>query len=210
MDITYIPDISQEDRDVLTPLLDTWRDEVRALLGDASTPSKIVFNNYFLIPETGTGGFADHDNVLVLAFDPNFPDREAQLKSLRSSYFHESYHIVQQWLGDTVLPAIDEAILEGAATVFERDRTDSTPLWGVYDDNDQYMKGLVAQVLNLPSDYDVQKWKYLDEETNEKWILYKVGVYIVDMTLKNKPSLTIESIATMSSSEILTFSKLII
>lgn len=207
MDIIYLPEIHQTQRDTITPLLHEWKNEVNKLLGDSANPKKVVFNNYFLIPETGTGGFADDENVLVLAFDPNFHDIDQQLQSLKASYFHESYHIAQGWLGDTVLPPLQESILEGAATVFERSRAHGKPPWGEYESGEA-MRRLFDQVSQLGPDYDHEKWKYFDKESGEKWILYKVGTFVVDEALRKNPNLTIEILADKKYKEIIEHSRL--
>ena len=190
-------------RDLLANYCNEWSSAVETILGPGARASKIVFNNHFLIPETGAGGFADDGNVLVLAFDVSFQDRNQQIKNLKASFFHESYHIAQGWLGDTILPAIDEAILEGAATVFERVRAGSTPPWGSYDSWETMTK-LVPVVTELDTHYDQGKWKYFDEETGQKWVLYRLGTFIVDEMLRNNTGVTIEAAVKMTADDILT------
>jgi hypothetical protein len=200
--VEFLAEMDEVLREELAQSLTQWTSEVVGLLGIVAKPTKVVFNNYFLISETGTGGFADTGKVLVLAFDLDYQDRIAQMKNLRASFYHESYHIAQNWLGDVVLPAIDEAILEGAATVFERDRALASPLWGAYGAREDMLR-LFDLAINLTNDYDQGKWKFYDEESGQKWMLYRIGVFIIDETLKRHPELSIEQIALMSAQEIL-------
>lgn len=201
-DIVFLEEMDKKLRNELIECLGRWSGEVIDLLGGRAKAARIVFNNYFLIPETGTGGFADEGKVLVLAFDLNFPDKVQQMKNLRASFYHESYHIAQGWLGDVVLPAIDEAILEGAATVFERDRAFSSPLWGEYGTREEMVR-LLDRAKHLGDGYDQAKWKFYDGESGQKWILYRLGVFIIDEALTRHPELNIGQIAEMSVREIL-------
>ncbi len=207
MKVTFLEGMDRALRDSLGSLLDIWAKEVAGLLRDVEQPVGVRFDNSVLIPETGTGGFADEGNMLTLAFDLDYQDKAAQLKNLRASYFHESYHVGQGWVGDMVLEPLPESVLEGAATVFERDRAGSSPGWALYGDEAK-MRNLYENVRALKAGYDVGRWKFYNPELNEKWVMYRVGTYIIDQVLKGHKKLNIESLVAESPEDILLLSGL--
>ncbi len=202
MQISFLPEFESDLIHELRDLIQTWEGEVRALLPNKTAPTQVTFDNSFVIPETGTGGFAAANNVLILAFDSDFQDRQIQFKNLRASYFHESYHIAQGWVGDMVFLPLEEAVLEGAATVFERDRAGSSPGWADYFDRSK-MTELYQEVSQLDIHYDRAKWKHYDDATGERWLLYRLGTFIIDEVLKNNAEISIESLVDTKPSEIL-------
>lgn len=72
------------------------------------------------------------------------------------------------------------------------------------------MLAWLQEVRGLPNgfEYEWQRWKFFDPGTGRKWILYKVGVFLVDEVLKNNPGLTIVAMSTLSTDEIISLSKL--
>lgn len=207
MQIYFLPEFENDLIQELRDSIQTWEEEVRALLPHGAAPSQVKFDNSFVIPDTGTGGFAAANNVLMLAFDKDFQDRQIQLKNLRASYFHESYHIAQGWVGDMIFKPLEEAVLEGAATVFERDRAGSSPGWADYFERSKMIE-LYQAVSHLDIHYDRARWKHYDDATGEKWLLYRLGTFIIDEVLKNNAEMSIESLATMKPSQILSRGKL--
>ncbi len=202
------------DEEQLFLLLPAWEKEVRRLLPALPLQVNVQFNNNWLIDVTGTGGFAHTRNNIELAFDFNFKgDKTKQLNDLRGSYYHECYHLVQNFTGDefddasTPLPAIDNAIYEGAATRFEAIRANSTPPWGEYDSK-EVMIGWVEELRLLPPDYDWNRWKFYDEETGNRWIMYRTGSFIVDQALELNSDIEIEDLATLSPKKIFQLAKL--
>ena len=186
-----------------------WNEEVRALLPDVPSDLKVEFNNEWLIPDIGTGGFATSKEKIELAFDENFKDKEFQLKNLRASYFHECYHVVQGFTGhdyDAALPAIENAILEGAATRFETTYADSDPGWSHYPEREKVVEW-VNLIKGLPENYDWQKWKFYNPEMNERWIMYRSGVFVVDQALENS-KLDIIDLVKMSAKDILALAEI--
>lgn len=208
MNISFLDEFNADLRTLLEDNIDRWQKEIEGLLQGNPTPSLVKFDNTYLIKGHGTGGFADAGNVLILAFQLDYTDRDEQLHKLRASYLHESYHLGQGWVGDVLLSPIDEAILEGAATVFERDRADANPTWSQYYDKNT-MIDLLHEISKLDSSYDHQKWKYYDENTGKSHLLYRAGTFIVDEALRLHPGLTIEKLVSYEASEILKFSKLL-
>lgn len=189
----------------------SWDAELRKLLPKLPDKIDIEFDNSLLISATGTGGFAVAKDKIYLAFDPNFSgDKDLQLENLKGSYFHEAYHLVQGFTGEDTsipIPAISNAILEGAATVFERDRTKSDPLWGKYEDS-VTMNLWTQEIVGLGQPYDWRKYKFYDSDTGRRWIMYKVGTYIVDEALDQNPQLKIEDLATLEPAAILKLARI--
>ncbi len=189
--------------------LTIWNDEVKALLPDVPGDLKVKFNNEWLIPDTGTGGFASSKEKIELSFDENFEDKEAQMKDLRASYFHECYHVVQGFTGqdyDDHMPAIENAILEGAATRFEITYASADPGWSNYPEREKVVEW-VNLVKGLPVNYDWQKWKFYNPEMKERWIMYRAGVFVVDQALENS-KLDIIDLVKMSAKDILALAEL--
>lgn len=206
----FSTDLSLEDERGIESKLEIWDKEARELLPMLSTDLHVVFDNGYLIHETGAGGFAHSRDSIALAFDPSYPDKEVQMENLKGSYFHEAYHTVQGFVGDDdrKISAIHNAIYEGAATVFERERAGSSPPWADYSVFEDPLK-VVSEVAELPMDYDWEQWKFYHPEKNERWILYRLGVYIVERALALSPELKIEDLAQREPADILEISGVI-
>jgi uncharacterized protein YjaZ len=165
-----------------------------------------------LIPEHGVGGVTASADRIVVAVDPTADvDRGVLLRRLRGAVFHECFHIVHLFvpsrLRDRTPTALETAVYEGAATVFERDRAGSEPPWGlVY--SEATMLDWAAEVAALPPAYDEQRWKYWDTERKQSWIVYRVGTFLVDRALARHPELAIEDLAARSANEILSLAEL--
>jgi len=63
--------------------------EVRKLLPKLPKKIQIYFSDYGIIPESGIGGFAYSHDTITVSIDPNFQDKEKQLKEIRPTIFHE-------------------------------------------------------------------------------------------------------------------------
>ncbi|MEX0748875.1 MAG: DUF2268 domain-containing putative Zn-dependent protease [Candidatus Saccharimonadales bacterium] len=196
--VSYV-EISQKDKSRIEVALPIWLQEVRELLPQVPEVIEVIFDNQYLIKITGTGGFALDKDKIALAFDPAFTNKNLQFNNLRGSFYHECFHLVQGWVGGVAggeISAIEDALMEGSATVFERERTGTKPPWSDYSDIKNIDEKL-ATIKELGANYDWQKWKFYDPETNTRWILYKVGVYLTEKILDNNPELTIEDVAGM-------------
>jgi uncharacterized protein YjaZ len=205
---TYDSKEIQSSEEILM-LLSKWEQEVRQLL--PTLPQfNTVFNNTWLIPDTGTGGFARSKDQIELAFDLHFLDKDRQLDDLKGSLFHECYHLVQGFVSDDYsydkVTALDNAIYEGAATVFEKVHTKSQPKWGEYPERPKALEWLEL-IRNLGTDVNYSKWKFYHPELDERWILYRTGSFIIDEALNNN-DVKIENLATMPPSDIFRLSRL--
>jgi len=188
--------------------LELFYAEVRHILPHLPQNLEIYFDHQWYLEGQGIGGFAYSPTIMTIQFDELFPDKKLQLKYLRETVFHEAYHIAQGYTGTMPkISALEEAIYEGAATVFEREKAESEPSYGLYG-SDLEMKLLLRQVKTLPQDYDLQKWKYYDPKTKQGWTIYKVGTYIIDQALTLHPEKTIVDLNRMTATEILNISGL--
>ena len=206
----YTSEVPTELQEQLEKLLSTWHGEVRTLLPTLPDSLTIELDNQWLIPDEATGGLAVARDKVALAFDPEFKgDRAQQFHKLRGSYFHECFHVVQGFVGDDAedgMAALDNGIYEGAATVFEREHAGTSPGWGEYGDRATMLTWL-AEVQALPANYDWQKWKFYDPATDRRWILYRVGTFVVDEALRYTGS-DIATLAPLSADEIFKRSEL--
>jgi hypothetical protein len=207
------PKIGKDAEQELRKQLAGWGKELRKLLPALPKQIEIIFDNNVLVDVTGTGGYAISKNKLALAFHPNFSgDKARQLINFKGAYFHESYHLVQGFTMTTapdILPAINNAVYEGAAAVFERDRSGADPLWvwGKYETS-KTMKKWFDEIKSLPLKYDWRRYKIYDKKTGRRWVMYKVGTFVADEAIKKNPKLSIEDLATMPPEEILKLSQL--
>lgn len=188
--------------------------EVRELLPELPESLQIYFDNWYIIPETGEGGFAYAPGILTMSFDPDFADKKVQTAHVRSTVFHESYHLAHgHTYEDTTLTyrhALDWAVYEGCASVFERDYTHPDLLPGDYSMcPEQQLQEWADALADISSD-DYKngdtglwiKWALYDKETSERWRVYKVGTWIVDRTLADS-GLNVLDLRTKSAEEIL-------
>lgn len=200
--------------DAVTTVLDQSYTEVCTLLPTLPASINIWLDNSVLIAETGEGGFAYSPDTITVAFDMEYADKVAQLQSLRATMFHEAYHLIQGHTHEdaqaTYTTALDSAIYEGMATVFERQYAGSKPLWGEYSAVDEQTltrwrdslhKLAIEDYLN-PHTGKWQQWAFFDETDNERWKLYKTGTWIVDTYLQ-RTGKDIINIVHMPASEII-------
>lgn len=180
--------------------------EVRLILDTVPSDISIYFDNFCLMKEFGVGGFAYSNDIITIAFDVLYEDKNKQLEYLRQTVFHEAYHLAHGYHAQKpVFLPIEEAIYEGAATAFERDYVDSPVPYGLYDKKNIAL--WLSEIKSLKKDYDRQKWKFYNKERDERWMLYKVGTYVVDEAV-SKSGKTIVDLNKCSAKEILEMSEL--
>lgn len=181
-------------------------DGVRKLLPELPETVKIYFGDSGIIPESGLGGFAYSHDIITVSVDPHFPDKKKQSENVRPTIFHEAFHQYQNFTGENgPFSAIQNAIYEGMATVFEREYCDMWQPYGDYresseDDLRQWLKEL--QQLN-PEDFQntYRDWKFYHPQLKERWIVYKVGTWVVDQVLK-KHHLTILDLSEKTAEDV--------
>jgi len=94
---------------------------------------------------------------------------------------------------------LDSCIMEGLATVFERDYAKVDPLWGRYDPAETADWLTEIQAADNALDFYEYMFKHPD---GRRWIGYKVGCYIVDAAKQNSKKSVLE-LTRLECSEIL-------
>ena len=192
--IQHLDDKAAENRAI--ELIDAAYSEVRELIPELSEDLKIYFDNWYAIKETGEGGFAYAPDILTMAFISDFANTALQAAHMRSTVFHESFHMAHgHTYEQSTLPyrhALDSAVYEGCASVFERDRTQPAILPGNYSACSESQLQQWADALAEISNEDYRdgdtglwvKWALYDKDTSERWKVYKVGTWIVDRVVQ--------------------------
>jgi len=191
----------------LEALISDSYDEVRKILPELPETIKIYFSDYGILPESGVGGYAYAADIITISIDPDFKDKKKQNKEIRSTVFHESFHIYQNYTGESgPFSAIENAIYEGMATVFERVYCEIWQPYGDYRETPvkklkQWTKDL--QKLSLKDfEENYSEWKFFHSELKEQWIVYKAGTWIIDQVLQ-RHKLTILDLSNKKASEVL-------
>lgn len=190
-----------------------FADEACGLLpqrGEIAFELTVDPSSRLLVPGYGVGGFAVAADRVTIAFDPAFAgSRDEQLRRLRGCVFHECFHVAHGFTASGFrgrsVSALHNAVYEGAATAFERERAGSEPPWGEYFD-DETMLRWVGELARLPLAYDQFRWKFWDADTKRAWIVYRAGTFVVDRALRRNDGLALEGLAARGPDEILQLS----
>ncbi|MFT4532580.1 MAG: hypothetical protein ACI9T8_000608 [Candidatus Saccharimonadales bacterium] len=197
--------IPEESTKELDHLVLEWIVAVRNILPGLPMDISYVWDNNNLVSSWGTGGATINPKLIHIALDPEFRDKERQLRYLRATVYHELFHVVQGWsFFDNRHPedadAISQAYMEGAAVVFERELVDADISYALPGEGED-LNSFYEELLSLDDDFDYAKYKFNDPETGRKYIIYKVGVWLIDQIL-DKNDLGIKELATFSPSEL--------
>ncbi len=197
----------------LVPLITEAYSDAQVHLRRLPETMQIEFKSHGAAPETGVGGFAYSPDLINAVFDKNFANREEQLANLRGMIFHESFHVNQGFtFTKSPFSALDSAIYEGCATVFERDYANTKPLYGDHSHHsDAELHSWLDQVKEVGTDYFEEeatwhKWAFYNAELKQRWIIYKLGVWLVDKTIE-RTGLTVIDLQDKTAPEILELSK---
>lgn len=173
----------------LLPTIESAYAEVARLLETPETIG-IYFTDDGAGDETGVGGFTYAKNRINLAFAKDFTDKATQLQNLRSTVYHESFHVRQGFTyTDSPFTALESAIYEGCAVIFERDYAEHTPLYADYQaHSESELKAWLTAIKEVGDEYfkDSEtwyRWAFYHEELNQRWIIYKIGTWLVDNML---------------------------
>lgn len=182
-------------------------DEVRKLLPRLPETIQIYFSDYGILPDSGVGGYAYAHDIITISIDPDFADKKKQAKEVRSTVFHESFHILQNFTGESgPFSAIQNAVYEGMATVFEREYCDIWQPYGDYrETSEEKLKEWTESIQNLSLEEfenSYSDWKFFHPKLQERWIMYKVGTWIIDQVL-HEHKLTILDLSTKTADEVL-------
>jgi len=200
------------DKEVEEPLLyfiDNTYSEANKLLENLPDVLNIHFTPEGGSDITGIGAFAYSKNRINISFLKDFEDKQFQQLALHGAIFHESYHINQGFTyEDSPFTALQSAIYEGCAVVFEREYAKNTPPYADYSQHTELeLEAWLDEVKKIGNEYfeDVtlwRKWAFYNDELEQKWIIYKLGVWLVDKTLR-RTGLDIIDLRNMSADEII-------
>lgn len=184
-----------------------YYDEVRELLPRLPETVKIYFSDYGIIPESGVGGYAYSHDIITISINPDFQDKKKQLKDIRPTLFHEAFHQYQDYTGESgPFSAIENAIYEGMATVFEREYCGVWQPYGDYRETSEDRLKQWLQDLRKLSLEDFQnaysEWKFYHPKLKEHWIVYRVGTWITDQVLEEQ-KLKILDLSNKTATEVL-------
>jgi uncharacterized protein YjaZ len=156
---------------------------------------------YGLIEATHDAGRTHNSSLIELAFSPKFALKNPGqiLKQVRPTVFHEMNHAARFNIHIWHKSFLDNCVLEGLATVFERDRGGEDVLWGKYDEKD--VKKWLAEVKKQAnmSNYGEYMFKHPD---GRRWIGYKTGTYIIDRAVE-KSGKSVEELSKLECKDIL-------
>lgn len=153
-----------------------------------------------LIPETQDLGVMQNSEFIVMAFNPVVSEEVSQkiLSNVRPTVFHEVNHATRFNLEYFYDDLLGSAVLEGLGTTFERDYAGSDPLYGKYPaEVEDWLQDLIKH--NTSKRWNDYKFKHPD---GRRWIIYKVGVYIIDQAMEKSNKSLIE-LTRMECEEIL-------
>ena len=150
---------------------------------------------YFMSPERttygmSTGGYAYSPQIISLAIDPQVKRLDNIRDDLRSTLFHEAFHIVHNYTGQTgPFSLLECALQEGSATVFERQYVDGKPkdLYGNYKQHPSLLLNQwldTIKMAGIVSDDYYSSIAFYDKSDNTSWKLYKTGTWLVDKYIK--------------------------
>lgn len=181
--------------------------EVRELLPELPELIQIYFSDNGIIPESGVGGYAYAHDIITISIDPDFTDKKKQLANIRSTIFHEAFHVYQNYTGESgSFSAIQNTIYEGMATVFEREYCDIWQPYGDYrETSGEKIKQWIEYLQELSTEEfenNYSEWKFYHPKLKERWIVYKTGTWIADQVLQ-KHKLNILDLSIKKADEVL-------
>lgn len=169
----------------------------------------IKFTNSGADENTGVGGFAESPHQLNVAIAKDFFDSAAQLRNLRAVIFHELFHINHGFTFEqSPFTALDAAIYEGCAVQFEREYGNGEATYADFSQHTEeelsdWLRQLEAVGTKYFEDNETwHKWAFYNPELNQKWIVYKVGIWVVGKIL-NQNTLNVLELQDKTPSEIL-------
>lgn len=160
---------------------------------------------YGLIEETQDNGHAHNSEFLEFAFNPTVDEKGLKviLDDIKATVFHEMNHAARYNIPIFHTKFLDNCIMEGLATVFERDYGGSKPPYGEYPEN---VADWAQELIDKNDSFSWQEYSF-DHPDGRRWIAYKVGTYIVDDAVKNSGKTVIE-LTKMECGDILKLAKI--
>lgn len=174
----------------LVPVISAAYSHSLRLLDKLPETINIKFTDNGASDITGVGGFTESKTQINIAILEQFENREAQHNNLYSTVLHESFHIQQGFTyKDSPFTALDSAIYEGCAIVYEREYAGGVATYGNYSSTPEHILQKWFEEIKLVGmkyfeDTNTwHKWSFYHPEYDQKWIIYKVGAWLVDNIL---------------------------
>ena len=171
-------------------IVENAHNDAAKLLKNLSSDMTIEFVDNGASDQTGVGGFAVSPNHLNVAVLKGFSAPTTQQRNLRAVVFHELYHINQGFTYEQApFTALQAAVFEGCAVTFEREHGGGEATYANFSEhsNEQLTdwRGQLEQVgLKYFEDTDTWlRWAQYHPELDQKWIIYKVGTWLVQRIL---------------------------
>lgn len=137
---------------------------------------------WLCIPETGSGATTRNSRQILISLDHNLPFGEEHfIIDARSTMLHELNHANRYEAGYWHENFLDHCILEGLATVYEREQTGTTPPWGNYDVS--LVSKWIQEIKENLETLNFQHYMYKHPD-GRRWIGYLTGTYLVDQAIK--------------------------
>ena len=209
--VTIVHFENRDTEEPFAPYLENYVKEAQHLLPSLSRSINISFEDRDNFGEDGIDGFAKSKDTIGIGVDGSNKDRDCQKEKLRPLVLHEAFHITQGFTYEAgQFSALDAAIYEGCATIFEREYANSTPKHGDYSRESPAklqewlaaIRGITADQYFEESGETWRKWAFYDAETDESWKIYKTGTWLVD-TILQQGSLDIIDLQGMSAAAVL-------
>lgn len=191
------------------PKIEESYNELRMLLPHLPETMNIEFGTNYDYGDDGVTGSALSANSMKIGIRIDQEDRASQFARIRSVVMHEGYHVGQGFYNSTPCSALEAAVYEGCATVFERDYLESSPKWADYSMHDKdtlqswldEIKTITADQYFEPSGETWRKWAFYDPETDTSWRIYKTGTWLVEAVIRTTGLNAIE-LNTLTADEI--------
>ena len=191
------------------PMIKESYDELRALLPHLPETMNIDFGTNYDYGEDGVTGSALSPNSMKIGIRIDQDDRTLQYARIRPVVMHEGYHIGQGFYNSEPCSALEAAVYEGCATIFERDYVGFSPKWADYSMHDERtlrnwlneIKTITADQYFEPSGETWRKWAFYDAETDASWRIYKTGTWLVEAVMR-KTGLNALELNNLSADEI--------
>lgn len=192
------------------PVIDQAFSDVSKLLTHLPDTLDIAFTAEGAEESTGVGGFSVSPHRINIALMKNFHDVTLQKDNLRGVVFHELFHVNHGFTyAQAPFTALDAAMYEGCAVVFEREYGGGVAVYANYHQHtDEELSGWLEQLHDVGTqyfkDYDTwQKWAFYHPELDQRWIIYKVGAWLIERILEQH-NLSVLDLADKKPTEIIT------
>lgn len=191
------------------PLVEDAYAKALRLLDKLPDPLNVKFTYNGASEDTGVGGFSVSDKQINFAILKGFTDRTTQENNLRGVILHESFHVQQGFTYEkSPFTALEAATYEGAALIFEQQYAGISASYGDYGlCSDEELRGWLDEIRAVGTAYFDEpgvweKWAFYHPEHDQKWIIYKVGSWLVNRILEEN-NLDVLDLKDRSANEII-------